>query len=127
MNAFQVPGFKPGCLVAGADLSAKQFYAVKLNSAGEVVLAGDGELSIGLLQNKPVSGEACEIDMDGISKAVMGGTTANANTKLASDGNGKLITAASGKHVVAILLAPSAVSGDILSVKVVGAAGQLLA
>lgn len=125
-NAYQVPGFKPGTFTAGADLSGHQFKSVKLNAAGNVVLCGDGELSLGILQNKPISGEACEIDMSGISKAIMGGIVANAGTKLASDLNGKLIAAVATKHVVAILLAPSAVDGDVLSVKVIGTSGQLL-
>jgi hypothetical protein len=124
---FEVPGFKPGVLVAAADLSSYQYRAVKLNTSGEVALCGAGEAAIGILQNKPVAGEACEIDMDGISKAVMGATIANAGGKLASDANGKLVAAVSTNYVVAQLLTTAAADGVISSVKVIGSAGQLLA
>lgn len=126
-EAYEVPGFKPGVLVAGADLSAKQFQPVKLNSSGLVVLGGDGDLCLGILQNAPISGEACEIDMDGISKAVAGAALATPGTKLASNGTGKLIAAASAKHVVAVSLSTAGADGEILAVKIVGLSGQLLA
>lgn len=124
---FEVEGFKPGVLVAGADLSTHQHKAVALNNAGAVVLAGDGVLALGILKNAPILGEACEIDFDGISKAIIGGSVTNAGTKLAANASGQLIAAASAKHVVAILLVPSVAAGDKASVKVVGLAGQLLA
>lgn len=123
----EVAGFKPGVLVAGADLSSHQFKQVKLDNSGDVVLAGDGDLVLGTLQNKPIQGEACEIEMDGISKAVIGASVTNAGTKLASDASGKLITAVSAKHVAAIALYGGLADGDVVGVKVVGLSGQLLA
>lgn len=124
---YEVPGFKPGVLVAGSDLSTKQFLPVKVGTDGLVALSGEGEHAIGILQNKPVAGEACEIEMDGICKALMGDTIANAGTKLKADTDNRLVAAGSGDHVVAILLVPSVADGDLAAVKVVGAAGQLLA
>jgi len=124
--AVEVPGFKPGILKAGADLSLSQFLAVKLDGNGDLVLAGDGDLAAAMLQNKPQTGQGCEIDMDGISKAVSGASF-SIGDKLAADANGKLITAASGKHVVAVALEAAANADEILTVKVVGLSGQLLA
>lgn len=124
---FEVPGFKPGVYVAGEDLSADQFKAVKLNNAGAVVKCGDGDLALGILKNAPILGEACEIDESGISKALIGGAVTNAMTKLASDANGKLIVAASGKHVVGVSAVGGLADGDKASVEVVGKAGALLA
>jgi len=66
-------------LVAGADLSAKQYNFVKLNSSGEaVVVAAATDLPIGILQNAPTSGQEAEVLIAGGSKLVLGGTVAAA-------------------------------------------------
>lgn len=66
-------------LVAGADLSAKQYHFVKLNSSGQAVaVAAATDLPIGVLQNAPLSGQEAEILVAGGSKLVLGGTVAAA-------------------------------------------------
>ncbi len=78
---------------AGADLSANQFFAVKLSS-GTAVLAGAGEQAY-ILQNKPNNAGkevTANIAIGGQSKAVLGGTVA-ADDFLAVDASGKLIKA----------------------------------
>lgn len=125
-DEFEVAGFKPGVFEAGADLSALQFRAVKLDGSGNVVLCGAGERALAMLQNKPILGESAEIDMDGITKAEAGAAYA-VNVQLMSDANGRLITATSGNRVVAHSLKPAAALGDKVSVKVIGLAGALLA
>lgn len=58
---------------AGADLSAQQFRFVKLDSSGNVVaIAAVTDRSIGVLQNKPTSGQAAEIAIDGVVKVKSG-------------------------------------------------------
>jgi hypothetical protein len=60
---------------ASADLSAKQYYAVKITAArvtGLVSAATD--LVYGILQNKPKSGQVCDVAIFGITKAVAGGS-----------------------------------------------------
>jgi hypothetical protein len=59
-------------LTAAADLSAKQFHAVKVDSNGAAALAGAGENVIGVLQNKPASGQAASVRVYGITKLVAG-------------------------------------------------------
>lgn len=116
---YEVAGFKPGVLVAGADLSSHQFKPVALGTDGRVVLAVDGAFAIGILQNKPIENEACEIEMDGISKAVFGATLANAGTLLTPAAvTGKLVAAASGDFVCAVQLEPGLADGDVAAVKV---------
>ena len=74
--AFEQPGFS-STLVAGADLSAKQFYFVKLDSNGAVVAcAAVTDKPIGILQNNPGSGGEALVMHDGISKLSSDGTTA---------------------------------------------------
>ena len=55
---------------AGADLSTKQYYFVKLNSSGQVVVcAAVTDVPIGVLQNKPsVVGEAATVCILGRTK-----------------------------------------------------------
>jgi hypothetical protein len=56
-------------LEAGADLSSKQFYFVKLDSAGKAVAcSGATDKPVGVLQNNPVSGQAAEIVVVGLTK-----------------------------------------------------------
>lgn len=82
-------------LLAGADLTQKQFYVVK-KSAGAVVLssaAGDNHL--GVLQNAPANGDTAEVlgnNSNSTGKVVLGGTVADQD-KLTSDANGRAVTA----------------------------------
>lgn len=119
--------------VAGADLSAAQFKAVKLNSSGNAVLAGAGEFAVGILQNNPASGQAATIATVGaISKAKAGGNI-TAGATVAVNASGLLVDAAEAtvntsdagasadavvaSNVIGVALA-SAASGDVFPVLV---------
>ena len=57
--------------VAGADLSAKQYTFVKLDTAGAVVaVAAVTDIPIGVLQNAPKAGETAEVVVVGGTKVV---------------------------------------------------------
>lgn len=104
---------------AGADLSAKQYYAMQLTTSETITTADATVRCVGILQNDPLSGEAASICMLGISKAV---TDGNAGAiacmdALAPDAAGKLVkTTTDNDEVVAIALAPSTADGTIISV-----------
>ena len=56
--ANELQGFDIGFFTASADLSAKQYYFVKLSSETKVtVCSAVTDKPIGVLQNKPASGE----------------------------------------------------------------------
>ena len=56
--AYDDPGVDIGTFTASADLSAKQFYIVKMSGDNTVtVCAAVTDVPIGVLQNKPASGE----------------------------------------------------------------------
>lgn len=52
--------------IAGADLSAKQYYFVKIGTAdNQVILAGANEKTVGILMNAPESGQRAEVAVAG--------------------------------------------------------------
>ena len=56
-------------LEAAADLSAKQYYFVRVSAAGKVDLpTGATQKPIGVLQNKPTSGQTAEVMIIGVTK-----------------------------------------------------------
>lgn len=56
-------------LTAGADLSAKQYFFVKLNGSGNaVVCSGATDVPVGVLQNNPTSGQTAEVVVIGVTK-----------------------------------------------------------
>jgi hypothetical protein len=102
-------------LVAGADLSSSQYKVVKLDSSGDVVIAGAGE-GIGILQNNPLSGQICEVAwIGGGGKGIAGGNIA-AGDILKSDANGDLVVADTSDGIIIGLTPDSAVDNDVISV-----------
>lgn len=94
--ALEQPLFNIGWMLAGADLSTKQFYFVKDDGNGLVVLCGAGEQALGVLQNAPASGEACDVAILGVTKVVCSGAL-SAGADIASDASGKAKAAVKGK------------------------------
>ena len=94
-------------LPAGADLSALQYRAVKLNSSGNVVvIAAITDIIIGILQNKPASGEPAEIapiSAGGVSKLILGETLA-IGVKVGPSTVGKAEADVVTNHTIGILL-----------------------
>lgn len=87
--AFEIPGFKPGNFVAGADLSAHQYKFVTLNSSGLVILCNASSNPIGILQDKPAaSGRSAEVMCSGISKLIAG-EAITLPSVIGPDANGK--------------------------------------
>ncbi len=122
--AYEDPG-KQISLLAGADLSAKQYYAVKVDANGKVVVAGAGELAIGILQNKPAAGQIATVMVTGISKMVAGGVVASGEL-VASDAVGKAKAAVKGKTDTsdAGVAADPLIGSAILGIALLGAAAD---
>lgn len=78
--AYEGAQIKMGNLTAASDLSAKQYYFVKLASATTVdVCSAITDKPIGVLQNSPTAGQAAEVCIFGITKVVADGTLAAGN------------------------------------------------
>jgi hypothetical protein len=86
--ATEQPGFSI-TREAAADLSAKQYTFVKVDSSGKAAAAGTaGEVVVGVLQNKPsASGQAATVVVTGVSKVYAGGSIDEGDLiKTANDG-----------------------------------------
>lgn len=105
-------------LVAGADLTAAQGLAVKLDAAGDVVLAGAGEFAEGILTNAPASGEAAAIAGPGSSAVAVAGAAVLQDAELTPDANGKLVTATPTDFVIGIAVNAAAAEDDPVTVNV---------
>lgn len=70
--AYEIAGYAVKItLPAGADLSTKQYYFVKVNTSGQAVLcAAATDRPIGVLQNTPESGEEASVLVVGGTKVV---------------------------------------------------------
>lgn len=102
---------------AGADLSAKRYYIVKLDTAGAIVLAAAATQNIvGVLQNKPQSGEAGIYRFGGTTKVIAGGTIAIGDW-VTSDSAGKAVATTTDGDITIGRALESAVSGDIFEVQ----------
>lgn len=107
--------------VASADLSTKQYYAVKLHTTeGQMALgAAVTDEVLGILQDKPKSGEAGRVRVHGISKAISkgDGTAIAIGDHLNTDASGKLVKAhTADRPNCAIALEASTVDGKVISV-----------
>ena len=125
--ALEQPGFAVGFCVAAADLSAKQFYCVKVTAAKTVGLtAAAGEAALGVLQNKPKSGEVANVMCIGVTKLIAGAGDLAAGAQWEANSDGKGITAATGKVGMGTVLI-GAVAGGVATVTVGIGAGNTLA
>lgn len=102
---------------AGADLSAKQFTFVKVNSSGQAVAAATaGEYVLGILQNKPsAAGRIASVGILGVSKVVLDETVTP---------DDKIMTSADGQAAVG---AAAAAPGNFITGQALigGAAGEI--
>lgn len=101
---------------ANADLSAKQYCFVKVNSSGRLVAAGDGELALGILQDKPAAaGRAGCVATGGVSKCLLGGTV-TAGDRVSSNSDGAGVSEGTGDNITMGIAMESGASGEIIAV-----------
>lgn len=122
-----------GQMTAAADMSTHQYKAVKLTGDQLFNLAGVGEATFGILQNKPLAGQAGNIATGGQTKAVAGGTIA-AGADVTVGANGVIVAVVTagrvntsdagsstdpviGPNVLGVALHP-AVVGDIFTIDI---------
>ena len=84
---------KSGSFVSDGDLSDYQYYAVKMNTTEEIVLASTAaDRILGVLQDAPAAaGRICEVMLEGISKAI-GGAAIDSGAAVEVGTGGKFVT-----------------------------------
>jgi hypothetical protein len=92
--ATEIRGLCVGKYTASADLSGKQYcFARQSGTAGQLnVTSLATQKPIGVIQNKPTTGQPVDLMVTGVSKMVAGAAVA-AGADVMSDANGNAITA----------------------------------
>ncbi len=120
---------------AGSDLSAKQFYFVKLSSGNLALCDTAGEQAIGVLQDAPsASGRSGSVAVLGRTK-VIAGAAVSAGARVKTDTAGKAITATAatvntsdtgassdavvGSNALGVALTAAGADGDIIEILLV--------
>lgn len=86
--------------VSTADQSANQFKFQKIDSNGQIVLAGTGDDAIGILQDKPKAGQPGSVcGVSDVSQIQCGGSF-SAGASISSDSNGKAVAAVTGSAIL---------------------------
>jgi hypothetical protein len=99
-------------LPAAADLSSSQHRLLQVDTNGKAALATATSMVVGILQNKPASGQAASLAYSGVSKVLAGAAFA-AGARITSDANGAAIAATTaGDSVIGVALQAAAASGD---------------
>jgi len=103
---------------AGESMTANQYYIVQLSAAGDIEVGeGATDLLVGVLQNKPASGEAALYRFAGTTKVVASAAVA-IGAKLTTTAAGKAVTTTTaGDMVVGIALEAAAADGDIIEMQ----------
>lgn len=124
--AYEIPAQKLGVIPAEVSLITKQFTAVVVQAASAVVgtdgasvntPSASGDSILGILQNNPIQGEACDIMVTGVSKAVIQGSVSIGQLLMSVPG-GKLAVATSGNRAVAQALI-AGTDSDVITVLLV--------
>lgn len=117
-NSFTLPG-----LLAGANLSAKQYTFVKLASTANEVVSVNGttDTIAGILQNDPTDGQVAHVMAAGVSKLVAGSTAITKADKVGwnAEGQGNTRTTATSRYG-AIAVETSSADGDLIKVHLIG-------
>lgn len=86
---------------SGSDLSTKQYFIVEQTAAGECDVANAvGDKPLGILQNKPKSGEQAIVRMLGVSKLKAAAAGLAADTAWGTDAAGRGIAKTADKDYV---------------------------
>lgn len=103
-------------LLCAAELADEQFYFVKVNNAGKIVLCGDGEAAIGVLYDAPdAADQACQVAIGEVVMVAAGAAIA-AGAQVACDATGRAATATSGEIILGVALEAAAAATELVPV-----------
>ena len=103
---------------AVADLSGAQYHLLRHTAAGQVNVAsnagGGVDDVVGILQNKPTSGNGATVGYQGQSKVTVGNSAITVHTLLTTNGSGRATAAASGDWTFGQALEASSADGEVI-------------
>lgn len=106
-------------LVAAADLSAKQYHFVKLDSSGNAAaIAANTDRAIGVLQNAPLAGQEAEVLVVGGTKLVAGEAVAEGavlSTTSAGKADSITVGSATTQYILGTALTEVSNDGEIFT------------
>lgn len=98
---------------AAVDLTGKENYFAKIDTAGKLDLAGNGGLVAGVLYEVDIAGKPVTVYHGAHGKAIVG-TAVVAGDQIASDALGKAKPAQTTNHVIGIAM-ESGAAGTVIS------------
>jgi uncharacterized membrane protein YphA (DoxX/SURF4 family) len=103
---------------AGEDMDTKQYYIVQQSATGDIEVGeGATDLLVGVLQNKPKSGEAALYRFAGTSKVVASAAIA-IGAYVTTTALGKAVTTTTaGDVVIGRALEAAAADGDVIEIQ----------
>ncbi len=119
-NQVMIPGLSAAADLSGASGGEKQYIVVRMaaattvNICSEVLVAGALKSPLGVLQNKPKSGEAASVAVMGLSK-IRGGGTVTAGAFIAHNSSGMVVDAVSGDVVCGRALETATAANEIVT------------
>lgn len=100
---------------AGADLSGKLNYFAKIDTDGDIVLAGDGEAVAGNITEAAAENSPVTVQFGGIGKVICA-EAITPGARIASDADGKAVVAAVNDFEAGTALGDAAsTAGDVIS------------
>ena len=109
---------------AAGDLSAKQYYVMRISAADTVNTAATNtsQVPVGILQNDPAAAnEEATVRQAGTSQVVAGDAIASAGTMLTFDSSGRVITQTNGnQYRVGVNKEVATAANEIIEVVLVG-------
>lgn len=100
---------------AASDLTGKKNLFAKIDSDGNIALCGDGESMDGTITEEAEAGASATISSFWILPVVCA-EAINEGAKVASDVNGKAVTAATGDFIAGTCLQASTIAGAVIPV-----------
>jgi hypothetical protein len=117
MASYHKPNVKG--FIAGEDLSAKQYHFVKLSDEKTVVAAAANERAIGILLNKPTSGQGAEVALPGGGAKLKLAEAVTVGKLLTSTATGQGEIADAAGEWCAAMAHQGGAEGDIIAVMVI--------
>jgi len=112
--AYDYTGYLDFDLPAAADLSAKQYLFMTVDSSGNAAAATLGADVVGVLQNAPgAASRAAKVRPFGVTKITLGGNV-TAGNRIVTDNNAKGVAAGSADAYNLGVALATGVSGDVI-------------